>query len=266
MGATDDHQMEHPRIGRIARALRHRLSLRQRDVAARAGTSQSMVSLVERGRLDEVSLPTTRRILRSLEADIVLVVRWRGGDVDRLLDRAHAGLGERVTHLSTENGWEVMPEVTFSEFGERGSIDILAWHPASRVLLVIELKSELTSIEETLRRHDVKVRLAPKIAQERWGWRPLTVARLLVFRDSRTARHHVGLHPALFASLYPDRNVAIRAFLRNPSSGPPGRPVGGILFLSEIDPASGMRAPGPRKRIRKRNDAASERGRKLPGA
>jgi hypothetical protein len=110
---------------------------------------------------------TLRRVLAVFEADVVLLVRWRGGDVDRLIDRRHAGLGEGVTHLLAENGWEVFPEVTFSEFGERGSIDIIAWHPASRTLLVIELKSELTSVEETLRRHDVKVRLAPQVVLDR---------------------------------------------------------------------------------------------------
>jgi hypothetical protein len=40
--------------------------------------------------------------------------------------------------------------VTFSIYGERGSIDLLAWHSETRTLLVVELKSELTSIEETL--------------------------------------------------------------------------------------------------------------------
>lgn len=126
-----------------------------------------MVSLIERGRVDDVSMRTLRRVLAVFEADVVLLVRWRGGDVDRLIDRRHAGLGEGVTHLLAENGWEVFPEVTFSEFGERGSIDIIAWHPASRTLLVIELKSELTSVEETLRRHDVKVRLAPQVVLDR---------------------------------------------------------------------------------------------------
>ena len=73
-------------------------------------------------------------------------------------------------------------------YGERGSIDLLAWHEASRTLLVIEFKTELTSIEETLRRHDSKVRLAPGIARERFGWDPAVDARLLVLPEDRTAR------------------------------------------------------------------------------
>lgn len=36
-----------------------------------------------------------------------------------------------------------MPEVSFSIYGQRGVIDILAWHAATRSLLVIELKTEM---------------------------------------------------------------------------------------------------------------------------
>jgi transcriptional regulator with XRE-family HTH domain len=247
--------MEHPRIGRIVRALRHRRSLRQRDVADAAATTQSTISLVERGHLEMVSLPALRRVMRVLDADLVLVVRWRGGEIDRLLDERHAGLGEAVTRLLAEDGWEALPEVTYSIFGERGSIDILAWHPASRTLLVIELKSELTSIEETFRRHDVKVRLAARIALEQFGWRPATVGRLLVLPEGRTARRHVERHSALFAKTYPERNVAVRAFLRRPAERSGSARFGGLMFLSSIDQGSGVRVSGPRRRVRRSVDA-----------
>ncbi|HET9456275.1 MAG TPA: hypothetical protein VFO78_02955 [Candidatus Limnocylindrales bacterium] len=104
-------------------------------------------------------------------------MRWRGGDLDRLLDARHARLAETATRLLQAAGWEVAPEVSFSVYGERGSIVLLAWHPGTRTLLVIELESELTSIEETLRRHDTKVRLAGRIGRERFGWRAAGVAR-----------------------------------------------------------------------------------------
>ena len=125
-------------------------------------------------------------------------------------------------------------------YGERGSIDILAWHVASRTLLVIELKSELTSIEETLRRHDVKVRLAGGIALERFGWNPASVGRLLVLPDDRTARRRVEQHRGLLRGVYPAGNVAIRRWLRNPAG-----PLGGVLFMSGIAQAR------PKRRIRR---------------
>jgi hypothetical protein len=69
---------------------------------------------------------------------------------------------------------------------------LLAWHARTRTLLVIELKSELTSVEETLRRHDVKMRLASRIALERFRWQAAIVGRLLVLPDERTARRRVA--------------------------------------------------------------------------
>lgn len=43
-----------------------------------------------------------------------------------------------------------MPEVSFSIYGERGVIDLLAWHGPSRTLLVIELKTEVVDAAEML--------------------------------------------------------------------------------------------------------------------
>jgi hypothetical protein len=39
-------------------------------------------------------------------------------------------------------------EASYSIYGERGSIDILAGHATTRSMLVVEVKSELMSIEE----------------------------------------------------------------------------------------------------------------------
>ena len=72
-------------------------------------------------------------------------------------------------------GWMVRPEVSYSEWGERGSIDLLGWHASTRSLLIVEVKSELASVEETLRKHDEKVRLGSVVASRRLGWSPLTV-------------------------------------------------------------------------------------------
>ena len=51
--------------------------------------------------------------------------------------------------------------------GERGSIDILAWHPLTRVLLVIEIKSVVPDIQATLAGLDRKVRPRSAIGEER---------------------------------------------------------------------------------------------------
>ena len=185
-----------------------------------------------------------------------------GRELDRLLDERHARVGEALSRELVDSGWEVLAEVSFSVFGERGSIDLLAWHAATRTLLVIELKSELTSIEETFRRHDTKVRLAGRIAADPFGWRPVSVGRLLVLPEGRTARRRAELHATLFERSYPDRNVAVRRWLRQPA----GRPVAGLLFLSSSDGAGGRRVSGPQRRVRRRRERIATHGRPVPAA
>lgn len=203
-------------IGRSLRVLRTRLRLRQVDVARRALVSQQLISKVERGRLASVSTATLRRIFAGVDADVVTLVRWRGGELDRLLDEGHAELVGRIVTLLRRRGWEVLSEVSFSEFGERGSIDVLAWHPATRTLLVIEVKTEIVSAEEMLRRHDVKARLAPKIGREQFGAAPARVGRLLVVADSTANRQRVGRLAPVLDAAYPGRGRDVRAWIARP--------------------------------------------------
>lgn len=193
----------------------------------RADVSQGVVSLIERGRIDLVSLDKVRRVARELDADLVMQLRWRGGDLDRLLDEGHAALAGRIVELLQELAWQVRTEVSYSEYGERGSIDILAWHTPTRALLVIEIKTELVSIEETLRKHDEKTRLSLKVAREQFGWHALTTSRVLVLPDLRTPRRRVERHAPVLSAAYPARGTALRSWLRNPNAA-----ISGLLFVA----------------------------------
>jgi hypothetical protein len=237
--------MDDFRIGRIGRALRHRLGWRQRDLGGRVGLSQGEISLFERGRIEGMPIRTLRRILGGLDAELVLVVRWRGGDLDRLLDAAHARLGDDLARLLVAEGWQVVPEVSYAIFGERGSIDLLGWHAETATLLVVELKSEIASVEATFRKHDEKERLAARIAKERFGWVAATTARLLVLPEHRTVRRQVEDKSALFGRVYPVRNVGVRRWLQSPAG-----PMSGILFLPDTSQVRGLRARPTRKRVR----------------
>jgi len=98
------------------RVLRVRLGWRQIDLAARAGVSQGAISLVERGHLDRMSLRAIRRLLGAIDASTELVVRWRAGDVERVLDEGHARLASDIARRVTADGWEVVPEVSYSRY------------------------------------------------------------------------------------------------------------------------------------------------------
>jgi transcriptional regulator with XRE-family HTH domain len=233
-----------PRTGRIVRALRRRLGWRQADLAAKARCSQSTVSVVERGHVDRVSLRTLRRILAALDAAVFVEVRWRGGALDRLLDAEHSAAVAAVIGLLQRHGWLVELEVTYSEWGERGSYDVLALHPASAALLVVEVKTDLASIEATLRKLDEKRRLAPRVARERYGWRHRTVSPLLVMPEDRTLRRRVALHDRLFRQAFSSRNVAVKRWLARPVGG-----IAGLLFVPRIERSSAVRRPGGRTRV-----------------
>jgi hypothetical protein len=209
-----------------------------------------MVSLIERGHVDQVSLRMLRRVLSGVEARVGLDVRWRGGDLDRLLDERHAALVGAAVKELRGYGWATAVEITYSHYGERGSIDLLAFHPTTSALLVVEVKSELTSLEETLRRLDAKVRLAPTIALERLGWQGSSTSRLLVLPETTTARRRLEAHAAVLDVALPFRGVRLRQWLQKPDhSG------AGIRFSPASDSRGGKSSGGGSHRVRRARNA-----------
>lgn len=232
--------MEDRRIGTALRALRRRRGLRQRDVAEAAGVSQTTVSRAERGHIASLSNVVLRRICGALDAQLALEVRWRGGALDRMLDEWHALLGVAVADTLQSRGWQVIPEATYSRYGERGSIDLLAAHHAARTVVVCELKTEVTSYEATQRRFDAKRRLADVIAVERFGWRPVAVGALLVVLDTTANRARLARVSSLIAASLPAGNVEIRRWLQRPVG-----PLSGLWFVRLSHPRTATcRRPG----------------------
>ena len=127
------------------------------------------------------------------------------------------------------DGWTVRVEVSFNHYGDRGRIDILAYHAATAVLAVVEIKSTVGDAQDTLGRLDVKVRLAPKIAAD-LGWRRSAVVPVLVLEDGTTPRRHVAQHGGLFRH-FDCRGRSALAWLRHPSQSPP---AGILLFLPTL--------------------------------
>lgn len=197
------------------RSLRARRRWRQRDLAAHAGLSRDAVSRVERGRLDGVTLATVSRLVNALDATLVLEVRWEGADLDRLVDRHHARLQEATARRLTAAGWMAQAEVSFNHFGDRGSCDIVAWHPATQTILIAEVKSRLGNIQDTLHRLDVKARLGSVIAEQLNWPRPVSVSRALVLAEDRTSRRMVARHATMFAP-FATRGWAASRWIRRP--------------------------------------------------
>ncbi len=208
------------------RALRTRLDLTQQRAGARVRISDSQVSRIEHGRVGRIPFATLQQYGQALGADVELNVRWRGEGVDRLVDEAHARIVGVVVALLRGFGWEVAVEVSFAIAGERGSIDVFAWHPLIQVVIVVEVKSAIGDSQATLHVLDRKTRLAPQIAQER-GWACHGVARLLVLGETRTARRQVARHASVFAAAFPLRGRAVARWLREPTRAG----IGGLMFV-----------------------------------
>lgn len=209
--------MDGVRLGTVCRALRIKKSWRQIDLARRAGVSEASVSRLERGKASELHLGAILRIVDALGGHLDVIVRWQGAEVDRLINARHGTLHEQVARFfGTLDGWQLAPEVSFSIRGERGVIDILAWHAASRTLLVIELKTEIVDVNELMGTLDRKRRLAPVIARDR-GWIPASVAVWLIVASSKTNRRRVQRHGSALRNALPWDGRTVRTWLRKPS-------------------------------------------------
>lgn len=220
--------MDAVRIGRVVRALRIRRRWRQVDLAARAGVSQSLIARVERGGAARLTVQTLEAILNALGARLYLRVDWNGEAADRLLDADHAALVEVVVSALRNAGWEAVPEVSFGIDGERGSIDVLGWHPSTRTLLIVEVKSVVPDVQATIFVFDRKVRLGDRIGRAR-GWQALRIASVLVIAESRTSRRRIEAHAETFEARFPDRATAVRRFIVDPAAA---QGLRGLWFLS----------------------------------
>jgi transcriptional regulator with XRE-family HTH domain len=223
--------MDVVRFGRSLRALRRRRRWTQQRLADTARVSRAVIGRIENGQADRVAVHTLVRVAAALGASLSMRVLWHGEGLDRLLDAAHADLTDLVLQLLEESGWLAATEVSFNVRGERGSIDILAFHEATGSLLVIEIKSVVPDLQAMLANLDRKARVAVDVAAER-GWRVSSVSRVLVLPDDRTARRRVEQHHATFEVALPSRTAHVRRWLRVPAGGPAG-----VLFLTDAPQA-----------------------------
>ena len=235
--------MDLQRIGRGIRALRRRRGWRQSDLASAAGISRPVVGRIERGDSAAIAIGVLDRVAGSVGGSLELVLRWQGEGLDRLLDEAHARIVDALVAWLRARSWEVAVEASFSRYGERGSIDVLAWHPLHRALAVFEVKSVTPDMQAMLSGLDRKARLGPSIARER-GWEPVAVARILVVADTSTNRRRLARFGSIVDAALPAGTWQVRRWLESPSG--PG--VAGVWFLADA-PRAGNN-PGGRTRIR----------------
>jgi len=217
-------------IARTVRSARVRLGLRQADVATRCGLGRTRISDVENGRASSLRLDEVERIVAAVGLRIRIELSAARGDLVRLGDGAHAALVEQVVALLRASDWEVALEVPVGS----GSIDVLAFHRSTGLLLVVEVKAWLTDLQATLRQLARYLRGAPMAART-LGWRPTGISVVLVVGDTSTQRRVVSRHAAVFASAMPVRTREMRRWLREPVGV-----VRALVFLPYVRPRDVM--------------------------
>jgi hypothetical protein len=133
-------------------------------------------------------------------------------------------------------------------------IDLLAWHPGRRALLVIELKTDLVDMNELVGTFGRKRRLAREVAMER-GWDPLTISAWLIVASSRTNRRRVEAHRAMLHAALPDGGRAVGRWLRDPVGA-----VNGLSFWTDMRGTTTGHDSTPIRRVRVASGARAERG------
>lgn len=236
--------MDGSRIGRGLRAIRIRANSTQKDVANRAMVPRAVIASVERGDLARVRVGQLQAIAVALQADLDIVLRWNGTELDRLLNAGHSAMHELVVGILTAAGWEVVPERSFSIWGERGVIDLLAWHAATRSLLVVELKTEIVEVQRLIGTVDRYRRLAPQVVRD-LGWEPLIVAAWVAVAESPTNRRRLGEHASVLRAAFPSDGRTVAGWLRRPSG-----PLAALSFLSDARVANRTAARSSRRRVR----------------
>ena len=146
-------------VGRLLRMLRIRRGWRLRDVADRCGLSTATIGRTELG------IISSAHILRQHAASLDLRVEWRvvgrGADVARVLDDEHAAIVNALAGTLRHSGVMLEAEASFSEYGERGRIDLLGFDPASETVLVVEVKTELADLQDLFGGLNIKTRQDP---------------------------------------------------------------------------------------------------------
>jgi hypothetical protein len=185
-----------------------------------------------------------RAIAAPLGARLAIGLDWHGTELRRLLDADHAELQAATRSLLERLGWLVRAEVTFNHFGERGSIELLAYHPHLRIVLVVEVKTAIVDVQRLLATLDMKRRLGIKVAGS-VGWSATSAVSLLVIAEGTTNRRRLEANSVLFAE-YEVRGRAAATWLRAPAHG-----VHGLLRLAKLPNARGSdRRRAGRQRIR----------------
>lgn len=200
------------RLSREVLAARSVAGLTQREVARRAGISQSMVAHVEVGRAIP-SLDVLRRIAAAMGHDLSIRL-FPGGGI-RLRDSGQLVVAERIRREASPR-WRVRLEVPVAPPPDRRAADMVL--ELTDELVLLEVERALLDLQAQLRAAQLKRTALAETSGRR--------ARLvLAIPDSRRNRLVVAAHEGPIMAALPISSRRLWACLRS------GEPLGGDGLL-----------------------------------
>jgi transcriptional regulator with XRE-family HTH domain len=198
------------RIGRSLFDARTGSGQLQREIAERAGISQSFYSRIELGRGSRASLETLAACALACDAQLAAFVETLpGASLPR--DIEHIRRQQAVIALAAQGSWQAMPERPIDRDALRSrSVDVLLERVVTREIAVVEIVDLITDAGATFRGHADKVNALRREAGADWA-----VAGLLVVRGTVRNRNLVRELRGVMQARYPASSVAWLACLRN---------------------------------------------------
>jgi hypothetical protein len=212
-----------------------------------------MISRIEGARLKDLPLATLAVLVETmggrlrLEVDAPIL-----GDRRGQLDPARARMSGYVARRLEGKGWKVASEVEIGADRSRGWVDLLAFNPRTRLLLVIEVKTEIHDLGQIDRVIGWYEREAWAAAR-RFGWRPVAATGCLLLLMTQRNDAAARFNRESLRRIFPVRAGALNEVLEGDALIPPR----GVRALAMVDPRSkrrtwlrptsddGRRAPAP---------------------
>jgi transcriptional regulator with XRE-family HTH domain len=227
-------QMVRVTFARACLDARVSLDVSRLSLASRVGVSERYIAKIEQG-VANPSLGLIDRIADALGLELELVIRppvFPGGSW--VSDSVHARCSVYADRRVRGNLWRMAREVEVVHGRSHGWIDLLAFDPRTRTLLIIEVKTRLDDLGALERQLGWYERMAWQSAR-RLGWRPTRVVTIVLALASDEVERVVRAHRQLIDVAFPMRVPQIADLLAEPGRAFVGR------GLALIDPSSRRR-------------------------
>jgi transcriptional regulator with XRE-family HTH domain len=221
------------RLGELVLDARRLAGWTQAELARRAATNQSAISRLERGVSRPLDMLIVERVLAALGFRASLDIEGRHlADRRRQREPVHARMNGFLASNLERRGFRTAQEVQVGEPVPRGWIDLLAFRPADRALIVDETKGDLPDIGAFQRSLAFYERNAREAAN-RLDWRPTRVVVLGTMLDSATIAARLAENRELIGRVFPSPVDRLLAWIDDPRA-----PAPFAWTLASCDPAS----------------------------